>query len=183
MKYIFLLNTFSLKENTENLKRKTEKVCQEKNLDFIIEKNSEESSTEEIIRKYKNKKVILLPVGGDGTINRVLNAMDRENNILGYIPYGTGNDFYRANKELLKDGINKIDLVKINNMYFINVACFGIDAEIGNHSDIIHSNWIPKLPLIMKHMKKNIRPYVSVTQDITEEDIKLLQIVHSQMVY
>ena len=58
--------------------------------------------------------------------------------------YGTGNDFYRANKELLKEGINTIDLVKVNDSYFINVICFGIDADIGNHSDIIHSKIIPK---------------------------------------
>ena len=144
MKHIFLINSFSLKEKTKDLKNKIEEVCKKVDLDFVIEVNSEKESTEEIIKKYKNQKVILLPVGGDGTINRVLNAMDINNNILGYIPYGTGNDFYRANKELLKEGINQIDLGKINDHYFINVVCFGIDADIGNDSNFIHNEKIKK---------------------------------------
>jgi YegS/Rv2252/BmrU family lipid kinase len=144
MKHIFLINSFSLKEKTKDLKNKIEEVCKKVDLDFVIEVNSEKESTEEIIKKYKNQKVILLPVGGDGTINRVLNAMDIKNNILGYIPYGTGNDFYRANKELLKEGINQIDLGKINDHYFINVVCFGIDADIGNDSNFIHNEKIKK---------------------------------------
>ena len=144
MKHIFLCNSFSLKENTNKLVSKIKEVCEKEGIDFEIEVNNEEVSTEDLVKKYKGKSVILLPVGGDGTINRVLNAMDVQNNILGYIPYGTGNDFYRANKELLKEGINKIDLGKINDHYFINVVCFGIDADIGNDSNFVHSKYIPK---------------------------------------
>jgi YegS/Rv2252/BmrU family lipid kinase len=101
-------------------------------------------STEDILKKYKKTKSIIMAVGGDGTINRVLNGIVGTKNILGYIPYGTGNDFYRANQEVLNKGINTIDLISINNKYFINIACFGIDAVIGNNSDIIHSKIIPK---------------------------------------
>ena len=144
MKHIFLINTFSLKEKTNKIKRIIEEVCKEENIDFKIEINSKEKSTEDILEKYQKTKYIILPVGGDGTINRVLNKIVGTNNILGYIPTGTGNDFHRSNKELLEPGTHTIDLIKINNKYFINVACFGIDAEIGNHSDIIHSKWIPK---------------------------------------
>ena len=144
MKHIFLLNTFSLKERTKSIQTRIEEILEQERIDYEIEIINEQHSTKEIVKKYRNQKVILLPVGGDGTINYVLNEMDLLNNILGYIPYGTGNDFYRANKELLTEGIQAIDLGKINDSYFINVVCFGIDADIGNHSDIIHSKWIPK---------------------------------------
>ncbi len=144
MKHIFLINSFSLKEKTKELKEKIIEVCEKEQIEYKIEINNEKESTEDIIKKYKGEKCILLPVGGDGTINRVLNAMDIQNNILGYIPYGTGNDFYRANKELLKEGINTIDLGKINNKYFINVVCFGIDADIGNDSNFVHNEKIRK---------------------------------------
>ena len=144
MKYIFLLNQFSLEEKTFAFKKQIKKVCKEKGLDYVIEMNDLHTTTEDILNKYKDSKNIIMAVGGDGTINRVLNCIVDTENILGYIPYGTGNDFYRTNKELLKSGINTIDLVEINDKYFINVACFGIDAEIGNNDSLIHSRLIPK---------------------------------------
>ena len=144
MKHIFILNQFSLENATPILKKQIEKVCVERKIDYTIEVNDMYTSTEDILKKYQNGKNIIMAVGGDGTINRVLNNIVNTNNILGYIPYGTGNDFYRTNKELLKPGINTIDLVEINDRYFINVACFGIDAEIGNNDDLVHSRLIPK---------------------------------------
>ena len=141
---IYLLNRFSLKKNLDAMKNIIEEVSKEEKLDYTIEVNSEQTSTEDLVKKYKKEKVILIAVGGDGTMNRVLNAMDKSKNVLGFIPYGTGNDFYKTAKELLQKEINKIDLIKINEKYFMNTACFGIDADIGNHEDIIHSKWIPK---------------------------------------
>lgn len=144
MKYVFLLNLYSLKDKLNTVKKAIEDICITKELDYKFEINSEHSSTEEILKKYKNSSNLIMAVGGDGTINRVLNGIVGTKNILGYVPYGTGNDFYRSNKELLQEGFNKIDLVNVNNRYFINVACFGIDAEIGNNNDFVHSKFIPK---------------------------------------
>lgn len=144
MKHIFLVNSFGLKDKTQEIINKIKKVCEEENIDYKIEVNSSSLSTEDIINKYKNKKNIIIAIGGDGIINRVLNSIVGTPNILGYIPLGTGNDFYKTNKEELTKGINKVDLVKINDKYFINIACFGIDADIANNEDLIHSKIIPK---------------------------------------
>ena len=144
MKYIFLVNKFSVKDNTVELIRRINETCNKLNVEYVIEMNSDEISTEDIVNKYRNSSNIIFAIGGDGTINRVLNGIVGTENVLGFIPYGTGNDFYRTNKEELEEGINKIDLVKINDKYFINIACFGIDADIANESDIIHSKLIPK---------------------------------------
>lgn len=144
MKYIFVLNQFSLKNDTNKMINNIEKACKKRKINYKIEVNNNDISTEDILKKYKKSKNIIMAVGGDGTINRVLNGLVGTKNILGYIPHGTGNDFYRANREVLNKGINTIDLVKINNKYFINIACFGIDAVIGNNSEIIHSKIIPK---------------------------------------
>lgn len=144
MKYVFILNQFSLKNDTNKMIDNIEKACKKRKINYKIEVNNNDISTEDILKKYKKSKNIIMAVGGDGTINRVLNGLVGTKNILGYIPHGTGNDFYRANREVLNKGINTIDLVKINNKYFINIACFGIDAVIGNNSEIIHSKIIPK---------------------------------------
>ena len=37
----------------------------------------------------------------------------------------------------------KIDIAQINDRYFINVACFGIDADVANNSKIIKNRFIP----------------------------------------
>lgn len=144
MNYIFLINRFSLKNNTEKLVNKLTTICQKLNINYKLEINSNIRTTEDILKKYIDSKNIIICLGGDGTINRTLNAIVNTDNILGYIPLGTGNDFYKSNKELLVDGINKVDLIKINDKYFINTACFGIDADIANSDKLIHSSIIPK---------------------------------------
>ena len=144
MKHVFLLNYFSLKKDTDKMIDIIQEVADEMDLDYRLEVNSPYRSTEKILDSYKDHKDIIICIGGDGTINRTLNGIVGTENVLGFIPYGTGNDFYRTNKELLTDGINKIDLIRINDKYFINVACFGIDADIANEEDIVHSKLIPK---------------------------------------
>ena len=144
MKHVFLINKFSLKDDTDKVTQRVIEVAQEMGLDFRLEFNSDDWSTEDVLSKYKDSQDIIICIGGDGTINRTLNGIVGTKNILGFIPFGTGNDFYRTNKELLSEGINKVDLIKINKKYFINVACFGIDADIANEEDVIHSSIIPK---------------------------------------
>ena len=80
--------------------------------------------------------------GGDGTVNRVLNAIINTKNYLGVIPVGTGNDFYKV---LDQSGeiYTKVDVGKINEKYFINTACVGIDADVANNSKFIRSKLIP----------------------------------------
>jgi YegS/Rv2252/BmrU family lipid kinase len=159
MKYILLINKFSLKKQTQKMNEKITEYCKKNKLDYKIEINSEDCSTEDILKKYTKSKDIIICIGGDGTINRVLNMVANTKNILGYIPFGTGNDFYRTNKELLKKGINKIDLVKINDKYFINTACFGVDADIANSEKLVHSSILPKSQRYNMSIVKNLLIY------------------------
>lgn len=144
MKHIFLLNSFTLNDETQLVKQKIEQYCKEHNIDYIIEVNGPDYETSTILEKYKNDKAIIIGVGGDGIINRILNGIIDTENILGFIPYGTGNDFYKTFKDQLIDEFNKCDVIKINNKYFINTACFGIDAQVANNKNIIKTVLIPK---------------------------------------
>lgn len=176
MKHVFLLNYFSLKDDTEKVIKRIQEVADDMELDYRLEVNSPYRSTEKILSNYKDHEDIIICIGGDGTINRTLNGIVGTNNVLGYIPYGTGNDFYRSNKELLSDDINKIDLVRINDKYFINVACFGIDADIANEDEIVHSKLIPKSQRYNAGIIKNFLKYkprhlkVTVGDDVYEQD-------------
>ena len=83
--------------------------------------------------------------GGDGTLNAVVNAMirgdTRPKTSLGILPLGTANDFAKGAGIDAKDLISalelactgsstKIDVGRMNEQYFINVASAGFGAEV-----------------------------------------------------
>lgn len=143
LRYVFIINSFSSNNNNyiiDNIKS----VCNDLGINFIIEKNGPDLSTEDILNKYYSTENIILAVGGDGLINKISNGIFGSKNMLGVIPYGTGNDFQKTINETLYEGFNQIDIVKINNKYFINTACFGIDADIANDDSFVHNKFIPK---------------------------------------
>ena len=144
MKYIFVINSFTLKDEINEVIHRIKDFCVKKNMEFEVEINNEDNSTEDIVKKYKKCGYTIVAVGGDGMINRVLNALIGTNNTLGFIPCGTGNDFYRSVSKEMKNEIEECDVIKINDRYFINVACFGIDADVANNKGLIKSKIIPK---------------------------------------
>lgn len=173
MKYIFILNSFALKGDTEKIKHKIEEYCTLENMEFIIEINSEEVDTEDIVAKYRDQKNILIAVGGDGTVNRVLNGIAGTDNILGVIPLGSGNDFYKSVKKDLKEYYNSIDLVRINDRYFVNVACFGIDADVANNKCKVTSPLIPKSQRYNASLLKTFSQYKCRDLEIEINDERL----------
>lgn len=144
MKYIFVINRFTLKDEINEVIHRIKDFCIRKNMEFEVEINNEDNSTEDIVKKYRKCGYTIVAVGGDGMINRVLNALVGTNNTLGFIPCGTGNDFYRSALKEIKKETEECDVIKINDRYFINVACFGIDADVANNKGLIKSKMIPK---------------------------------------
>jgi len=95
----------------------------------------------------------IVAVGGDGTVNEVINGLVEEGSVdpevtLGIIPYGTGADFARvlgiprdytvACRHLLRSEPRPVDLGRIAcfregrevERYFINAAGLGFDGEV-----------------------------------------------------
>lgn len=142
MKYIFIINKKAGRRKAEKIISNIENVCKKRNIDYEIRNISEEKNGYEIALEYKNEENIIYSVGGDGTLALILPALIGTKNKLGIIPAGSGNDTYRTVKNL-EDGENLIDLGKINDRYFINVACIGIDAEVGNNMDKLRKTIIP----------------------------------------
>lgn len=143
MKHIFIVNSFTLKADLNQLLHRIKEYCEKENIEYEIEINNKDNSTESILKKYKKTNYVIHAIGGDGTLNRVVNALVGTKNVVGVIPYGTGNDFHKSVIKQFKKGINECDLIKINNKYFINTACFGIDADIAYNKENI-STLIPR---------------------------------------
>ena len=85
--------------------------------------------------KYDEKIVIIC--GGDGSLNELVNVAYGKDMTLGLIPTGTGNDFAKnfdyesfTLNSLLNFKTKKIDLIKVNNFYSINVTSLGFDTQV-----------------------------------------------------
>lgn len=143
MKYIFIVNARAGKGTAAKIVGNINRVCTARGLDFEIRLREENKSCYDIAMEYKKKDYVLYVVGGDGTLAVTLPAIVGTKNKLGIMPAGSGNDTYRTVKNL-PDGENKIDIGKVNDVYFINVACSGIDAEVGHNKEKFKNTIIPK---------------------------------------
>ena len=142
MKYIFIVNEGAGKGKSQKILPKIEEECQKRKYDYEIRKITKEKSGYDIALEYKNQENVIYVVGGDGTLAITLPALVGTKNKLGIIPAGSGNDTYRTVKTM-ENGEHLIDLGKINDTYFINVACTGIDAEVGNNIEKFRGTIVP----------------------------------------
>jgi YegS/Rv2252/BmrU family lipid kinase len=142
----------------------------------------------EMVREFlKDGFDLIIGVGGDGTLNEITNGYFREDSSrainagasLGIVPSGTGSDFIRFLKiprdfkksvELIKNSqVRKIDVGKINfknssgvnqRRYFINIADFGLGAEVIKNISAIPA--LKRTPLFYyKGLLSTIKSYKS----------------------
>lgn len=145
------------------------------------------------LAKLDNCKSIAV-AGGDGTINRVVNAMIK-NNIklpLGIFPYGTANDlaqYFGMSKDVKKccrgiinGKVKSIDLGKINEKYFINVAAGGLLTDVSQKVDINLKNTLGKLAYYIKGLEQfpNFRP---IPMEFVTEDVTISEKVYLFLVF
>ena len=142
MKYIFIVNPNAGKGKCKSVLPKIEEECKKRNRGFEIRYISEEKSGYDIAMEYKDEEHVIYVVGGDGTLSITLPAIVGTKNKLGIIPAGSGNDTYRTITSM-EEGESLIDIGKVNDRYFINVACTGIDAEVGNNIEKFRGTIIP----------------------------------------
>lgn len=101
----------------------------------------------EIARDYSSRGTWrIYAVGGDGTINEVLNGMADSDSSLACVPAGTGNDFIQylakdfRRMDILKETIlgeeQLIDVGMVNEKYFLNIASIGFDAKVNYKAEL-----------------------------------------------
>jgi len=174
MKYIFIMNERAGKGKCKKILPNIENACKNRNIDFEVRYISQEKSGYDIAFEYKNEECVIYVVGGDGTLAVTLPGLIGTKNKLGIIPAGSGNDTYRTIKTM-KDGEALIDLGQINDTYFINVACSGIDAEVGNNIEKLRNTIIPSSQLYnasliytfitFKHKKMKMKTNIKNIED------------------
>jgi diacylglycerol kinase (ATP) len=93
----------------------------------------------ELVRRSAATHRLVLACGGDGTLHHCLAALDLEQQVLGILPCGSGNDFAsclgfprgmrQAIGHLSGLGVRATDIGLANGSRYINSAGFGIDTE------------------------------------------------------
>jgi YegS/Rv2252/BmrU family lipid kinase len=142
----------------------------------------------------------LIAVGGDGTLNEVVNGImqselrESDSPILGLLPYGSANDFARTagisnsiedlNTLIQTESTQKIDLGKISinqtgeTRYFINIAGVGLGAEVAKNltgSSSLLGPGFNYFKHIINGFLRYVKKEVSCTSSSWEWKGKLLQ--------
>lgn len=145
MKHIFIINPVAGKGKGIEFKEKIEGIFKDLDLEYEIIITEESGYAIKKVRELTSKeKCRVYSIGGDGTLNEVLNGMVGSDSELAVIPAGSGNDFARTlYKDISFDNIlqeliygeeKTIDVAKLNERYYLNISSVGFDANVVNNA-------------------------------------------------
>ena len=181
-------------------------------LDPIIEKFMDNDIEVSIFRAANNTNLYeflkdvdkdgysaIVVAGGDGTVNRVVNVM-MKNNIktpLGVIPAGTSNDFARHLKmpqnfsecidKLLTFNVQPVDVGKVNDKYFVNISSAGLFTNVSQKVDPNLKNSLGKLSYFITAVNQMVKfkPFevkIETENDIYIEKVKVMLVFNGSSV-
>lgn len=140
MKHLFIINPEAGKGKAIGYVQSIKKIFHDMKDEYYIEVTEYPGHATQIVRKYTSKEDYrVYAIGGDGTLNEVLNGIIGSSSTLAVIPAGSGNDFVKSitseeEEDILLKTINGkekyMDLGKVNNRYFINISSVGFDSEV-----------------------------------------------------
>ena len=150
-----IVNTNS--KNSVKKLSELEKIFKEKKIVYKVHRTSKTITAKDLMDEVSSEELIV--IGGDGTINEVVNNYHGEKII--YLAKGSGNDLARS---LALKSENIMDLIKSNKINIYDIAsvneenfCSGLD--IGFNADIIKREKKTKLK---KYLKKYIYIYCGI---------------------
>ncbi len=121
--------------------------------------------------------------GGDGTVDTVVNCMKKRDIDLpiAILPVGTANDFAKfigmsqnveeACEQILSSKPKDLDIGKINDKYFINVASTGLFTDVSQKTDVNLKNTIGKLAYYLKGLEQ-LPNFRSLHIKVSSEEIE-----------
>lgn len=145
MKHIFVVNPAAGKgKNIPSLLASISYACEDLKVEYDIYHTHEAGDAtvyvSEKCEQNPDEKFRFYACGGDGTLSEVLNgAVGHDNAEIAVIPAGTGNDFVKTfrhpeyfttiQKQVLGTA-EKIDLLKYNDRYSLNIINVGFDCDV-----------------------------------------------------
>ncbi len=198
MIYHFIMNPKSGRSDKQKkLEEMIKTACQARNLNYRIYYTTCPGDATEYVKsmiRISEERQRFISVGGDGTINEIVNSAPCNLNVeFGIIPYGSGNDFVKnfakrdlfSNIEAQLDGDTvTLDLIKVNDYYCVNMVNIGFDCEVVRESDRLKKHkFIPAgatyyLGLIISFFRKFGTPMKIIFDDgeVIERELTLTAI-------
>ncbi|MGN0143434.1 MAG: YegS/Rv2252/BmrU family lipid kinase [Clostridium sp.] len=162
----FIYNPYSGENNIINELDSVIRIHQDVNLTVVPYRIQRGRNLCEALDIVDDTYEYILVAGGDGTVDSVVNAM-KERNIdipIGILPVGTANDFGKfihmpsdiqsACKQILDSKPKAVDVGKINDKYFVNVASTGLFTDVSQKTDVNLKNTIGKLAYYLKGIEE-----------------------------
>jgi YegS/Rv2252/BmrU family lipid kinase len=180
MRYIFIVNPTSGNYNGIKVGNVIKEYCDSIQVNYELIYTKEKNDATKIALNYKDKdNTVIYSVGGDGTLNEVVNGLIDSKASLSLIPAGSGNDFYRSIKDYVGD---KIDVGKVNDRYFINIASIGLDAEVADSANKLKRFHLPKKLIYLISLIKTFFIYrgIKVKIDGKEKEITIFTVCNAK---
>ena len=166
MKHIFVINPAAGKgKNLPALLASITYACEDLKVEYDIYHTQAAGDAtmyvSETCKQNPDQKFRFYACGGDGTLSEVLNgAVGNDNAEIAVIPAGTGNDFvktfrhpeyFTAIQKQILGTAEKIDLLKYNDRYSLNIINVGFDCDVVvKVAEIKRKSFVPsKLAYIM----------------------------------
>lgn len=154
MIYHFILNPKSGRSRRIKMENHIKSSCAKRQLDYHIYYTTCVKDATEYVRSMiaiSTERQRFICVGGDGTINEIVNSAPCNPNIeFGVIPGGSGNDFARnfTNHKLFGDidaqidgAPESLDLIRCNDQYCVNVLNIGFDCAVAKKANELKSKY------------------------------------------
>lgn len=149
MKIKFIINPKSKNGKRNNL----EMMLKDRfsHYDVDIELTSYPNHAFDMAKRAVQEKVdTIVAVGGDGTVNQILNGIIGSEITLGIVPTGTANDlasYYHIPKDLTKAcdviidrHIQLVDVINVNGWCYATAGGIGLSSEVANLANSIKAN-------------------------------------------
>ncbi len=209
MKIELIINQAAGGGKPEKVVPEVENILQTFHLPYHISWTSSPGGAVDLAKEAAERGTdIVVSVGGDGTINEIVNGLlpvkkDLVPSKLGIIPAGWANDFIKSTTipndvekacQIIKNGkIQKIDTGLINEeIYFLNVFGIGFDAEIAalaNQIKTNHPHWktLSAYVYVFATIRKLLSPLpsfqakITIDQQVIEGEILFLAIANGKV--
>jgi YegS/Rv2252/BmrU family lipid kinase len=120
-------------------------VLAESGFDVDIRQSGDEATLADVIRGHAERVDALVVAGGDGTVNGAIPALIEAAKPIGILPFGTANDLAltlgipadpaAAAGVIAAGATRRIDVGKVNDRHFLNVASIGLSVKIAEKQD------------------------------------------------
>lgn len=144
--YVALVNPISGNGNSMRQLPAIEAFLSDRGIEYRVEQTTGHGDGTRIAARLKTESPeAIVIVGGDGTLFDVVNGLKESDIPILFAPCGTGNDFAKsiplpkdpleALRVQIEAPVRRIDLCKMNDLYFLNIGGTGFDVDVLRNAD------------------------------------------------